>query len=50
MPCNNCAFVNGMITLRAADGDQLDGDIDGDRWVSCVSRETTGGPARTPST
>ena len=41
-PGNNCAFIDGTITLTAADGDQLEGDIDNDRSVSCVSQETPG--------
>ena len=42
LPGNNCAFVNGTITLRAANGDQVNGDIDGDRSVACVDQETPG--------
>lgn len=41
-PTNDCAFVNGAITIQAADGSQINGDLDADRSVSCVLDEFPG--------
>ena len=45
-PTGDCAFVeddeqNGFV-ITAANGDQITGNIDDDRSIVCVSRETTG--------
>jgi hypothetical protein len=39
---NNCAFIEGTITIQAANGDQIDGAVDPNRSVSCVAVETPG--------
>ncbi len=41
-PANDCAFVNGTLTIQAADGSQINGDLDADRSVSCVSEQFPG--------
>ena len=38
-PFGNCAFVNGMIEITAANGDVINGDLDGDRSVVCAPDE-----------
>jgi hypothetical protein len=41
-PTNDCAFVNGTLTIQAADGSQIIGDLDADRSVSCVLEQFPG--------
>ncbi|HYH27232.1 MAG TPA: hypothetical protein VEA19_00475 [Actinomycetota bacterium] len=41
-PANDCAFVGGTLTITAADGSTINGDLDADRSVSCVSEEFPG--------
>ena len=41
-PAGDCAFVDGTMTLTAANGDEMTGDVDADRSVICVSEEFPG--------
>ena len=39
---NNCAFVEGTMTIQAANGDQINGEVEPNRSVACVDTETPG--------